>query len=259
MAKRVCVFVDGENLRHAIVDLFESEGFRREDYLPKTAKWQAFFDWIVAEVGGPGAERVRTYWYTLEELDFFPYRFPRAESEPDKLKRLLSKGQTFRRELSDLSGAELATRMNEIVASLLRRQEVMRRRFRGWLQIQNAIAENNRAIEFRRAGAINFNLFDDRLGPEKAVDVKLATDVITLLDIYDIAVIVSGDQDYVPAVKVAKDRGRSVVNVAFQRRDGRLLPGGARRLNQVTDWSLAIPFDTAEEYLFGDSLRQPSR
>jgi len=112
-----------------------------------------------------------------------------------------------------------------------------------------AIAAQHRAVEFRRAGAIRHNLFDNSLGPEKAVDVMLATDLIVLREIYDIAVMVSGDQDYVPAVKKVKDFGRSVVNVAFKRRDGRLLPGGARRLNQVTDWSVSVSYEDFARHL----------
>jgi len=73
--------------------------------------------------------------------------------------------------------------------------------------------------------------------------------MITLKDIYDISVIVSGDQDYVPAVEVVKDAGKQVVNVAFLTRSGELLPGGARRLNQITDWHLNVPFETFENYL----------
>jgi hypothetical protein len=97
--------------------------------------------------------------------------------------------------------------------------------------------------------AIQYNLFNEELGPEKAVDVKLATDMIILKDIYDIAVIVSGDQDYVPAVRVIKDFGRHVVNVAFETRGGKLLPGGAWRLNQITDWSLKIRYEDFKKFL----------
>ena len=93
------------------------------------------------------------------------------------------------------------------------------------------------------------NLFTKQLGTEKAVDVKLASDMITLKDIYDIAIIVSGDQDYVPAVEVVKDAGKQVVNVAFLTRRGDLLPGGARRLNQVTDWHCEVGFGIFQNYL----------
>jgi uncharacterized LabA/DUF88 family protein len=124
----------------------------------------------------------------------------------------------------------------------------MRTRFDGWTTLQNGIAQKHRSTEFRRSGAIPYNLMDKKFGEEKTVDVNLAVDMVTLGRIYDVAVIVSGDQDYVPAAQAVKNMGKSVVNVAFQARSGLLLPGGAKRLNQVTDWSIAIewePFRTA--------------
>ena len=84
---------------------------------------------------------------------------------------------------------------------------------------------------------------------EKAVDVKLASDLIVLRDIYDVAIILSGDQDFVPAVEIVKDFGKRVVNVAFLTRGGRLLPGGARRLNQITDWSIELSHEELGPYL----------
>lgn len=117
---------------------------------------------------------------------------------------------------------------------------MMEKRFAGWAQMHNLIAEKNTGVEFRKAGAIRYDLFTGRLGSEKAVDVKLATDLIKLKDIYDIAVIVSGDQDYVPAIDLIKDYGKHTVNVAFLTQNDELLPGGARRLNQSTDRSIEI-------------------
>ena len=125
----------------------------------------------------------------------------------------------------------------------------MRRRFDGWIKVQDGISARHDAVEFRRAGVIQYDLYTETLGPEKAVDVKLATDMIVLREIYDVAIILSGDQDYVPAVEVVKDSGRRVVNVAFQTRGGKLLPGGARRLNQVTDRSLIVNHQTLASYL----------
>ena len=81
------------------------------------------------------------------------------------------------------------------------------------------------------------------------MDVRLATDLILLRDIYDVAVIVSGDQDYVPAVQAVKDFGKKVINIAFETSTGRLLPGGAWRLNLITDKSLRIAHDKLKEYL----------
>lgn len=77
----------------------------------------------------------------------------------------------------------------------------------------------------------------------------LACDMLMLRDIYDTAIIVSGDQDYVPAAQVLKDAGKTVVNVSFERRNGDLLPGGARRLNIATDASIRIPYTRLREFM----------
>ena len=78
---------------------------------------------------------------------------------------------------------------------------------------------------------------------------KLATDLLLLREIYDVAVIVSGDQDYIPAVQAVKDFGQEVVNVSFRTRAGKLLPGGARRLNEKTDRSLEMDHGRLKEFL----------
>lgn len=249
---KACVFVDGENFRHSIAKLFPQ--FQQEDYLPKSARWTHLFDWIVQSVIENG-ERIRTYWYVIKSLDFFPYRFPDPTQAKDtakaeeELRGLLSKHKPYKEELDALDPEKHATRMEEIVKELKQRKEIFQRRFNGWIEIQDAISRNHKAIEFRRAGALRYDIFKKSLGKEKAVDIKLASDMITLKDIYDIAIIVSGDQDYGPAVEVLKDYGKRVVNVAFKTRSGTLLPGGARRLNQVTDWSYNIPFEPLADYL----------
>lgn len=245
---RVCIFVDGENFRHSIVGLFPQ--FRQAEYLPKAAQWSQLFD-SIAEQARVGAERVRTYWYVIRNIEFFPYEFPDIVNESDKLQRLLSLHPPYRIELDTISDdATRIARMSEIVNGLRQSQDRMERRFDGWTAVQDGIAGRHMAIEFRRAGVISCNLFENnRLGKEKAVDVKLASDLISLKDIYEVAIIVSGDQDYVPAVEVVKDYGKRVVNVAFETRGGQLLPGGARRLNQATDWSLTIKYADLATFL----------
>lgn len=231
MAK-CCVFIDGENLRHGIVDLFPDE-FARSDYLPKEARWADLFDDMVSQACPQGnGERLRSYWYAVQHLDIFPRSFPDTEQ---KLVDFLRSRSPFKNELNGMAGSKQKTRCTEIVNQTQKTIGTMKRRFDGWTTVQNAIATKHRSIEFRRAGAIRFNGFENKLGQEKAVDVKLATDLIMLRDNYDVAVIVSGDQDYVPAVQVVKDAGKQVVNVAFERKDGKLLPGGAWRLNALTD------------------------
>lgn len=105
------------------------------------------------------------------------------------------------------------------------------------------------ALEFRRCGAIRYDLFRERILNEKGVDVQLAVDLLKLQNIYDIAVIVSGDQDYISAVRTIKDLGKRVVNVSFRRKDGKILPGGAWRLNKTTDDVIEIKYDELKPFM----------
>ena len=238
----MCVFVDGENMRHSIVELFPSPIFNEWDYLPKSANWTEFFDWVACEAAGDDAHRVRTYWYVVANLDCSPYNLNRARKDDLLLRQILEKHGPW---ASDLASAkdeqERADLTQRMLAALEKNFGVMRGRFDGWINIQNTIAADSTAVEFRRSGSIRFDLFTKRLGKEKAVDVKLAVDLVRLKDIYDVAVIVSGDQDYVPAVDAVKDLGKRVVNVSFLKEDGYQLPGGAIRLTHATDKGLRIP------------------
>jgi uncharacterized LabA/DUF88 family protein len=246
VAKKVCVFVDGENFRHSIVELFEQ--FNQYDYLPKQADWNHLFDHFVA-LATPKGERVRTYWYVVQFLDMFPYGLQRLSKDPIALRRVLEKDKGAKKELENLEGDTLKKKMEDISAKLIKHENQMRRRFDGWRNLQDNISLRWPRIEFRHAGAITFDAFTKKLQKEKAVDVKLATDLITLRDIYDVGVIVSGDQDYVPAVQRVKDFGKTIINVAFVARKGKLLPGGARRLNHVTDDCIKIKYDDLARYL----------
>ncbi len=240
--------MDGENFRHSISGIFSE--FTNSEYLPKQADWTGFFDMLVKKVCNESdVERIRTYWYVIQSLDFSPYKFPSAEHKPNELNELLCRDDVHKNKLAGLSGEELVNALKKCMEALFEAKKTMQNRFNGWQTMQNAISTRHRAIEFRRAGAIRCNLFDKKLGAEKAVDVKLATDLIMLRDIYDIAIIVSGDQDYVPSVQVLKDSGKEVVNVAFKTRSGKLFPGGARRLNQETDWSFDVLYEEFKQYL----------
>jgi len=245
MHERACVFVDGENLRHSLIDAFVDESiFQRNEYLPSAAEWASFFDWVVREATGGTHRRLRAYWFVIQDLDFFPYgmnQLSRTEHR-HRLKRILCKYQPFQERLQALNGDRLATEMEAIVDQLRATQRRIESRFKGWISLQNGIALKHRAIEFRRAGAITFNLCEQKFGQEKAVDVRLACDMLVLQNIYDTAIIVSGDQDYVPAAQILKDSGKTVINVSFEKRDGELLPGGARRLNIATDSSIRVPY-----------------
>jgi uncharacterized LabA/DUF88 family protein len=247
--KHACIFIDGENLRHSLVELFGAD-FNPTDYLPKRADWDEFFGYLVKEAS---AElRLRTYWYVVDEIDFWPYDISRLLKRRDftTLDRIIRQHRPNVAVLDALpSQSARQTKLEEIAIGLTKTESAMKRRFEGWQQIQNGIAHRFDSVEFRRAGSIQMRLFTQKFGQEKGVDVKLATDVLKLNDIYDVGIIVSGDGDYVPAVQVVKDWGKHIINVSFLKKSGGLLPGGARRLNQTTDRAIEVAYNDMKKFM----------
>ncbi len=247
-AKRVCVFIDGENLRHSIVDLFPHPIFNKKDYLPM-ANWGDFFNWITRMVVDEYGERVRAYWYVVQNIDYAPSNLKEVCESRQILAKILSKNAEWRTRFESADATEQEVILHEFAENMRQGKLSMQARFTGWTHIQDEIARKCDAVEFRRAGSIRYDLSKRSLGSEKSVDVKLAVDLIRLKDIYDVAIIVSGDQDYVPAVDTIKDFGKRVVNVAFLTEDGALLPGGAKRLNQATDSNFLIKYSDLKKHL----------
>ena len=248
----VCVFVDGENLRYGIQDLFTREQFDRRDHLPKQAAWASLFDYFVGLATNDAGIRLRAYWYVVNYVDPYPNPLRQDQRSPENLESWARKHKSLLERdwvLTSLSDEERISKLQELQQTLYGKRNRIRNRFDGFQRIQNGIAYHHRSIEFRRSGGIGYNLLTGDFGLEKTVDVNLAVDLMMLRDCYDLALIVSGDQDYVPAVQAIKDSGKQVVNVGFLTRGGKLLPGGAARLNQITDWSIAVPYEDMRQKL----------
>jgi len=97
MAKKVCIFVDGENFRHSIQELFIGLP-NLDEYIPKEARWTEFFDWLVEQTSDYETERLRTYWYVVQHIDYRPYGIASSRLGAEDLKRLLSKHFPFKKE-----------------------------------------------------------------------------------------------------------------------------------------------------------------
>jgi len=234
------------------VEVFKDTGFYKEkNYLPKT-DWRRFYNHIASLAFN--SELLRTYWYTVAKIIFKPNakedkNVPNDTGSPAKTKLesiILRYGSEDQKK--DFAGA---------TKRICSRQEEMQKRFDGWKKQEDGIAFNSECLEFRRAGMIKFNLLEDKFETEKEVDVQLATDLLEFRNIYDVAILISGDQDFTPAVKVIKNHGKRVVNVSFTTRGGKLLPGGAYVLNQICDKTLIIDYHKLAELLSIDGRKTP--
>jgi len=238
--KKVCVFVDGENFRFSLTDLFRNEtyNFSKQDYLPK-ARWFDFFSCIVQEFGlGLEYELLRVYWYVISTIDYRPHSVP---YEYEKILNIVKKYPQHHNDYKNHNNKDAFYK--DFNRKLQQNKKTMQQRFEGWAKIHNSIEHSYSQIEFRRSGSIPCNLVDRSLETEKGVDTQLATDLITLADIYDVAIIISGDADYIPPIKAIKNKGKLVCNVSFLSESGKQLPGGAGRLDNIVDIRQVIPFD----------------
>ena len=77
---------------------------------------------------------------------------------------------------------------------------------------------------------------------EKGVDVKLAVDLVTnaFRDNYDLAIIVSNDSDFVPAIQESQKFGKQVWNINFPKTQ-------SYHLNQICDKTITI--DSIDKFL----------
>ena len=178
--KRVCIFVDGENFRHSLSHLYPDD-YVSKDYLPVKADWDGLFDHLVEQVAskmGP-CERLRTYWYVVQSMDFYPRQVPDPKKFSTAIK-VLRWHPDYRSELDGLKDQPLKNRVEQLTRQMKDRKRAKQERFRGWTDVQEEIALANDRVEFRRAGALKCNLFTNEFSGEKAVDVKLATDLVVL-------------------------------------------------------------------------------
>ena len=250
---RACVFVDGENLRLAIGDLY-ADHFDKRDYLPKNADWGELYDMIVYRATENAGKRLRTYWYVVGGVNSYPEPLKNWERTEENIKEWRKRNHrvlksSIEKELFSYTEKEQIDRLRELQDELYKEGKKISNRFNGFTNLQNGISKKHHAIEFRRSGDISYNVIERQLGKEKTVDVNLAVDMVTLSDNYDLAIIVSGDQDFVPAAQAVKNMGKQVVNVAFKARNGNLLPGGAKQLNQTADWSVVLGWDEFRKIL----------
>ncbi len=189
---------------------------------------------------------LRAYWYVTQSVEYWPWKIPDLEHAEAFFIKHSPQADELKKINVSSNRSEWCRSQIEALKSAKSR---MQSRFDGWSEVHRAIAGRHDFIEFRAAGIIKYDLFQGELGPEKGVDVKLATDMFVLADAYETALIVSGDSDYVPAIQALKDKGKTVVNAVFETPDGNLQPGGSKRLSQHCDKTIRVTNAELKQYL----------
>ncbi len=251
---RACVFIDGENLRYSLKDLFPEEFNRTEHYLPY-ADWGNMFQAIeilTSRKLGNQLRLIRTYWYVVSEIQYDNFFSKRSKffdlSEQERIDYFKKHTPSIAKELISLEEQE----QNRCLDLLKQNAKSLNSQQRRWREIESTIQSTTDKLQFQRFGYLKAELdngrgnFRFRGGGEKGTDVKLATDLMSFAfrNIYDIAIIISGDGDYIPVVDAIKNMGKHVVMVNFKSKEGRPLPGGSRKLKEHCDFSFSLNYQT---------------
>ena len=79
------------------------------------------------------------------------------------------------------------------------------------------------------------NTIDRRVPYQKGIDIALSTDLLMLAyeNVYDVAIIISGDNDFVPAIEQVKRKGKIVRIVSFGSSLGQDLRRSADKVIQL--------------------------
>jgi len=175
MTKKALAYVDGSNLHNQLKNI---------GLLEKDVQWQAFFDLALpAEYG-----LVRASWYHVNRLaphQWYPSLTRRyCPTEEDE--------HAFESRCRQWYDAES-----------LRLQKLHD-------EVHNRIAIENDLVDFRYSGVLRVNPYTQERSEEKGVDVGLAVDLVTQVDAYDVAVLVSGDYDFAEAIRYVKHAGKQV-------------------------------------------------
>lgn len=240
------VFIDGENFLSSIRWLYRAE-FHRGDYLPRNASWGWFFSKIAQELN---AREFSVRWYVINELDYHPH----ADWVHDSWETLMEKirDEAIQEELKRKTTAKGKQRTIEWYRKVCREnRELMQRRLAEWHAMQDKISEEHPFVRFHRPGWQPCFLLDPerKLGREKGVDIGLAVDLIHHLPDYDLAILFSGDGDYVPAIKIAQAAGKKIALMEFEFRNGDPLRSISRRLKALSDITINVPFGDLAAFL----------
>lgn len=178
--KRAIAYVDGSSLHNQLKNI---------GLLEKDIDWRAFF----AHALPADYELIRASWYHVKRVA--PHQW-----YPSLTRRFCPPGT------DEATFEERARGWYE--AECLRLQKLHD-------EVHSRIAIENDLVDYRYSGVLRVNPYTEERLEEKGVAVGLAVDLVTQVDAYDVAVLVSGDHEFAEAIRTVKHRGKRVhvVNV----------------------------------------------
>lgn len=179
--KRICIFIDGENMKFSLKKLYEpEEGVNsvERQFPAHKAHWQQWFDALCTDAAeGSHSVRVRTYWYHIDGVQYYPpTKLLKKDSgsirrwvEFNKHDLSSTDRQTAEEWMeqwneTNKSDEEIKNYAKEKLAELNAQRQWFDNIHTGIRYRQQQIAAHNRAVQFCRSGEIRYNLITKKTG-----------------------------------------------------------------------------------------------
>lgn len=219
MMHRFGMFVDGSNLfgilQRINLRIDDYEALFRLIFESAVRTWKSTFD---GPVLSPQLHRVK--WYEVGSLDEWNLTDMKAQSA---LRDLFERDKDLKRSYTALASQKMpdsppadVTREAWTMCLNDARQWYDERRnlVDGFRRFHYAIRSGTNFIDVVECGHWKLDLLH-RSAVEKGLDTRLAVDMVTLIDNYDVALLVSGDADNIPGLDYVRSKGRHVGVIEF--------------------------------------------
>lgn len=218
---RFACFVDYSNLIGSLSKL----GLRIND-------WQTFFQHIgkagyretfssyLNSVPHTSAYLSRVYWYVVSTLDRYDFA---TEHTKNVLTRIFESNREVQsyyknavgRDQPTVPPAELHARaFDKFYSDREAWYQDRKSRIEGFCGFYDKVRRGSDFIDINEVGHWKLDFISKQV-EEKGLDTALAVDSVTMIDTYDVALIVSGDADMIPAIHYLKRKGKHVGVVTF--------------------------------------------
>lgn len=221
--KKALAFVDGSNLHNQLKNV---------GLLEKDIDWRAFFQLALPDE----YTLIRASWYHVNRLA--PHQW-----YPSLARRYCP---------ADEEEHDFETRCRQwYETESLRLQKLHD-------EVHSRIAIENDLVDYRYSGVLRVNPYTQERMGEKGVDVGLAVDLVTQVDSYDVAVLVSGDYDFAEAIRYVKHAGKQVHLLTIEPGAPTELRGQAWGLRVLVDLVTPV-FESELKSKAHGVLRDPAR
>lgn len=217
---RFAIFVDGSNLigvlRRMNIRVDDYERFYRFIFDAGVEIWRTTF----SSPAPVSAQLLRVNWYQVGSMDEWDLADPKAQAT---LREAFERDPELKRTYMALAGQKLPGKPQSEVAT--EAWAMCFGEFQGWYEqrinlvdgfrrFHHGVRSSTDFIDVVKCGHWRLDLLH-RSVQEKGLDTRLAVDMVTSCDNYEVALLLSGDADNIPSIDYVKARGRHVGVVEF--------------------------------------------